>query len=142
MPAELRSGVLSNSSLINPWLRRGAAIVAFALVALGCGAPASTAPPSLAPTSSPASPAPTPSLTSIDKAQAIAVAQSFAAGNSATPPVLLEATREVLSCTVRPCPDVWTVSFAVTDASGKPGQASVAIDAATGTYMYSDWSFR
>jgi hypothetical protein len=76
-----------------------------------------------------------------EMAHAIAVARQEAAGNSATGPVLLGAHRGVLDCVPRPCPEVWTVLFAVTKASGKSGHATVQINAASGTLMYSDWSW-
>ena len=76
-----------------------------------------------------------------EMAQAIAVARQAAAGNSPTAPVLLGANREVLVCVPRPCPEVWTVSFAVTDKSGKRGHTTVQINATSGTLMYSDWSW-
>jgi hypothetical protein len=105
--------------LTSPSLRPVAGmLVAIALVAAGSGGP---------------DPA--------EMAHAIAVARQEAAGNSATDPVLLGAHRGVLDCVPRPCPEVWTVVFAVTNDSAKPGHATVQIKAATGTLMYSDWSW-
>ena len=69
------------------------------------------------------------------------MAQHEAAGNSTTTPVLLDAKRGVLTCVPQPCPEVWTVSFAVTDKSGKRGHTTVQINATSGTLMYSDWSW-
>lgn len=137
---------MTSSAAIQRWGRTVVAIVAVALATGGCAAsPGST------PAGSPANPTPGPTPSGslapptpkfVDRAHAVAVAEHAAAGNSATTPVLLEANRGVLNCNPRPCPEVWTVSFAVTDASGKRGQATVEIDAASGTMMYSDWSWR
>jgi hypothetical protein len=129
--------------MIGIWPRGIGAIVGVALLAFACSAPGAPAPAAVAQASlSPPSDGPVSSPTPGERDRAIAVAAAEAAGNSATHPVLIEAHREVLNCTQRPCPEVWTVSFAVTDASGKRGQATVEIDAARGTLMYSDWSWR
>jgi hypothetical protein len=136
---------LTSSATIQRWGRTVVAIVAVALATGNCAAyPGSTPAESLGngspgPTPSGSLPPPTPKF--VERAQAIAVAEDEAAGNSATPPVLLDAKREVLNCHPQPCPEVWTVSFAVTDASGKRGHTTVEIDAASGTLMYSDWSW-
>jgi hypothetical protein len=125
------------------WTRGIGAVVALALLAFACSAPGVAAPavvtqPSPPPPSGALVSSPSPS----ERDRAIAVAEAEAGRGSSTHPVLLEAHREVLNCHPQPCPEVWTVSFAVTDASGKHGQATVEIDAASGALMYSDWSWR
>jgi hypothetical protein len=132
------------SQMIQRWARTVGAVVAIAL-ATGCAAGPAATPSEWLGLVSPTSP-PSPSLATagpklIERAQAIVVAEHEAAGNSATAPVLLEANRGVLNCRPQPCPEVWTVSFAVTDKSGKRGHTTVQIDATSGTLMYSDWSW-
>jgi hypothetical protein len=136
--------MFTTSPTIQTWARTVGAIVAVALATGGCaaspGSPAgSLGNGSRGPTPSGSLAPPTPKF--VERAQAIAVAEHAAAGNSATAPVLLDANRGVLNCRPQPCPEVWTVSFAVTDKSGKRGQTTVQIDATSGTLMYSDWSW-
>ncbi|MFL5681058.1 MAG: hypothetical protein ACJ77B_10705 [Chloroflexota bacterium] len=85
-------------------------------------------------------PHPSVGPSAIPQARAIAIAKPHAAQEFAGAAKFVRASEEKEQCVPDKCGRVWFVTFSGADAKGRPMQAVVALDSATGEYEHTDVS--